>query len=118
MLIMKKLNNPKRCNLKPLATIKPLTPQTKIKVSRSKYLSSMEMLLYSSNLCYYSTRIIRNEIIVDNRDLILNQLEKEVLRMYKLLSKDDFYTLENAMTKKEQKENFKKFGITKKSLEH
>ncbi len=107
------------CNsLKPLATIKPLTPQNKPKLSRSKYLSSMEMLLYSSNLCYYSTRIIRNEVIVNNRDLILNQIEKEVYRMYKLLSNDDFYNLQNVMTKKEHRENFKKFGITKKSLEH
>ncbi len=27
--------------------------------------------------------------------------------MYKLLSNDDFYNLDNALTKKEQKENFK-----------
>ena len=108
-----------KCNsIKPIGNIKPLTALTKEKIKRSNYLSKMEMILYSTNLCYYSTRIIRNEIEVNNRNFILDELSKEVYRMHKLLNKQEFDNLENVMTKKEYKDNFKRFGITEKRLEH
>lgn len=108
-----------KCNsIKPIGNIKPLTALTKEKIKRSNYLSTMEMILYSTNLCYYSTRIIRNEIEVNNRNFILDELSKEVYRMHKLLNKKEFDNLENVMTKKEYKENFKRFGITEKRLKH
>ena len=67
-------------SIKPLPTrIKALKPLTKEKFKRGKYLNEIEMILYSTNLCYYSSRILRNEIIVDNREMLLNSLTKEML---------------------------------------
>ncbi len=98
-----------------VTTLKPLTKE---KVKRGNYLSNMEMILYSTNLCYYSMRILRNEIIVDNREMILNSIMKETIRMSKILNTKDWYNIDTVLTQKEVKENFKRFGITKKSLEH
>ena len=42
----------------------------------------------------------------------------EVYRMSKILSRNDWYRLEDILTQKEMNEKFKQFGITKKSLEH
>ena len=109
----------KLINIKPLPTrIKALKPLTKEKVKRGNYLSNMEMILYSTNLCYYSMRILRNEIVVDNREMILNSIMKETIRMSKILNTKDWYNIDTVLTQKEVKENFKRFGITKKSLEH
>lgn len=106
-------------SIKPLPTrIKALKPLTKEKFKRGKYLSQIEMILYSTNLCYYSTRILRNEIIVNNREMILNSLMMEIYRIYKMLCSDNWYNLDTALTQKEVNENFKLFRITKKSLEH
>jgi hypothetical protein len=76
------------------------------------------MILYSTNLCYYSSRILRNEIIVNNREIILNSLMIEIYRIYKILCSDNWYNLNTVLTQKEVNENFKLFGITKKRLEH
>ena len=98
-----------------VTTLKPLI---KKKVKRGNYLSNMEMILYSTNLCYYSMRILRNEIIVNDREMILNSIMKETIRMSKILNTKDWYNIDTVLTQKEVKENFKRFGITKKSLEH
>jgi hypothetical protein len=106
-------------SLKSLPTTAKLKPLTKEKVKRGKYLSEIEMILYSTNLCYYSTKIIYDEIKVKNKDEVLNSITKEMYRIHKILcDKEDWYNLENALTKKEHKENFKRFGITKKSLKY
>ena len=76
------------------------------------------MILYSTNLCYYASRILRNEINSTHREHILNILFAEVYRMNVILSKKDWYSLEDTLTQKEVNEKFKLFGITKKSLEH
>lgn len=98
-----------------LSTIQKLTKES---LTKSKYLSQIDMILYSTNLCYYSSRIIRNEIKVKNSDEVLSNVTKEIMRIYNILRQDDYYTVENILTKKQHKENFKKFGITKKKLEH
>ena len=109
----------KLINIKPLPTrIKALKPLTKERFKRGKYLSQIEMILYSTNLCYYASRILHNEIIINNREMILNSLMKETYRIYKILSCNNWYNLDTALTQKEVKENFKLFGITKKSLKH
>ncbi|MCT7498432.1 hypothetical protein [Aliarcobacter cryaerophilus] len=105
-------------SIKPLTRIKALKPLTKEKFKRGKYLNEIEMILYSTNLCYYSSRILRNEIIVNNREIILNNLMMEIYRIYKILCNENWYNLDTALTQKEVNENFKLFGITKKSLEH
>lgn len=109
----------KLINLKPLsttATLKPLIKQKK--PNRSKYLSELEMIMYSTNLCYYSTKIIYDEIRVKNKDEVLNHITKEMYRIHKILCDKDWYNLDTALTQKEVNENFKLFGITKKRLEH
>lgn len=109
----------KLINLKPLsttATLKSLTRQKQ--PNRSKYLSELEMIMYSTNLCYYSTKIIYDEIRVKNKDEVLNHLTKEMYRIHKILCDKDWYNLDTALTQKEVNENFKLFGITKKRLEH
>ena len=104
-------------SLKPLSTTVILKPLTRYKQpNRSKYLCELEMIMYSTNLCYYSTKIIYDEIRVKNKDEVLNHITKEMYRIHKILCDKDWYNLENALTKKEHKENFKKFGITKRSL--
>ena len=109
----------KLINIKPLPTrIKALKPLTKVRFKRCKYLSQKEMILYSTNLCYYASRILNNEIIVNNREKILNSLMIEIYRIYKILCNENWYNLNTALTQKEVNENFKIFGITKKSLEH
>ena len=106
-------------SIKPLPTrIKALKPLTKEKFKRGKYLNEIEMILYSTNLCYYASRILHNEIIVNNREIILNSLMMEIYRIYKILCNENWYTFDTALTQKEVNENFKIFGITKKSLEH
>lgn len=106
-------------SIKPLPTrIKALKPLTKERFKRGKYLSQIEMILYSTNLCYYASRILHNEIIVNNREIILNSLMMEIYRIYKILCNENWYNLNTALTQKEVNENFKLFGITKKSLEH
>ena len=105
-------------SITPLSRIEALKPLIKEKFKRAKYLNEIEMILYSTNLCYYSSRILRNEIIVDNREMLLNSLTKEILRIYKILCNEEWYNLNTALTQKEVNKNFKLFGITKKSLEH
>ena len=108
----------KLTNLKSLpitSNLKPLTKQNKS--NKSKYLSEIEMILYSSNLCYFAHKLYYNEITVKNKSVVMNNLHNELYRINKILSlKEDWYSLDTALTKKEQKANFKRFGITKKKL--
>jgi uncharacterized protein YqgQ len=106
-------------SLKPLPRrVKGLKPLTKQKFKRGKYLNEIEMILYSTNLCYYSWKILNHIITPPNRQQLLNSLSMEVYRMSKMLSRNDWYRLEDILTQKEMNEKFKQFGITKKSLEH
>ena len=108
----------KLTNLKSLpitSNLKPLTKQNKPNIS--KYLSEIEMILYSSNLCYFAHKLYYNEVTVKNKSVVMNNLHNELYKLNKILSlKNDWYSLDTALTKKEQKENFKRFGITKKKL--
>ena len=109
----------KLTNLKPLSQTVILKPLTKERVKGGKYLSQIEMILYSTNLCYYSTKIINYEIKVKNKDEALKNITKEIYRIHKIFcDKDDWYNLDTALTKKEHKENFKRFGIAKKRLKY
>lgn len=108
----------KLTNLKSLpitSNLKPLTKQNK--PNRSKYLSEIEMIMYSSNLCYFAHKLYYDEVKVKNKSVVMNNLHNELYRLNKILSlKNDWYSLDTALTKKEQKENFKRFGITKNKL--
>jgi len=77
------------------------------------------MILYSTNLCYFTTKIIYNQIKVKNKEEVLTHLKKEIARVRKIISDDEFFiNSDNYLTKKQHKENFKKFGITPKKIEH
>ncbi len=105
--------------LKPLPTrVKGLKPLTKQKFKRVKYLNQVEMICYSTNICYYTWKILNHIITPPNREQLLNSLSMEVYRMSKMLSKNDWYQVGEILTTQEHKEKFKLFGITKKSLEH
>ncbi|MFY4785749.1 hypothetical protein ACOTVT_10120 [Aliarcobacter butzleri] len=108
----------KLTSLKSLHTLNNLKPLTKRnKPNRNKYLSELEMIMYSSNLCYFAHRLFYDEVTVKNKSVVMNNLNNELYRLNKILSlKDNWYSLDTALTKKEQKENFKRFGITKRSL--
>ena len=108
----------KLTNLKSLPitiNLKPLIKQNK--PNRSKYLTEIEMIMYSSNLCYFAHKLYYDEVTVKNKSVVMNNLHNELYKLNKILSlKDDWYSLDTALTKKEQKANFKRFGITKKKL--
>ena len=109
-----KLTNLKSLPIK--SNLKPLTKQNKPNRS-NKYLTEIEMILYSSNLCYFAHKLYYDEIKVKNKSVVMNNLHSELYKLNKILSlKEDWYSLDTALTKKEQKENFKRFGITKNKL--
>ncbi|MBN2963167.1 hypothetical protein JWV37_00100 [Sulfurospirillum sp. T05] len=72
-------------------------------------LSQIEIILYSTKLCLFSMRILRNEITVKNRAKVLSMTLKEVLTLNRLLAKDNYY--EETITHKEAKEVFKRIGL-------
>ena len=75
-------------SIKPLPTrIKALKPLTKERFKRGKYLNEIEMILYSTNLCYYASRILHNEITSTHREHLLNILFAEVYRMNVIINK-------------------------------
>jgi len=105
--------------LQELKLLKRLKPLKQGKRECSPRLSSIEMILYSTNLCYYATRIIHNQIKVKNKDDVLMHLRKEIKRVHKIISDDEFLiNSDNYLTKKQRKENLKRFGITPKKLEY
>ena len=63
----------------------------KHKEAKSKYLSDLDIFVYIANLCLYSTRILRDEIRVKNRDAVLQTVGKEVTALSKLISKKNWY---------------------------
>lgn len=55
-------------DIKPLEPLQRLQPMQTItdntKAPKSPFLSEIELILYATNLCYYSMRILRDEIQV------------------------------------------------------
>lgn len=103
-------------SLKSLDNLQGLKPLQKSKISTNKkYLNELELILYSTNLCYYSTRILRNEIEVKNRNEVLNIVTDEVGKLYNLLSKKDFL-LHSNYTQEDTKAFFKKVGLKPKHI--
>lgn len=102
-------------SLDKLPRLKPLQ-QNKISTNK-KYLDELELILYSTNLCLFSTRILRNEIEVKNRNAVLNIVTNEVGKLYNLLSKKDFL-LHSNYTKKDTREFFKKIGLKPKHIKN
>lgn len=98
-------------NIKPLKSIASLQKLQKEKrVRKSNPLNELDVILYSSNLCLYASRILHNEINVKNRDIIISMINIELCKLSRLFSKRDFL-IESDYTKKNTKEFFKKVGL-------
>ena len=101
-------------SIKNIPAIAPLTTQSNNQII-SPYLNELELILYCSDICYYLLRILNNDIILPNKNYALNLLEKEVIQLNQLLSKQDML-LHSSYTKKEIKAFFKKVGLKPKHL--
>lgn len=103
-------------SLKSLDTLQSIKPLQQNKISINKnLLNEIELILYSTNLCLFSMRILRNEIEVKNRNTVLNIVTDEVGKLYNLISKKDFL-LHSNYTKKDTREFFKKVGLKPKHI--
>lgn len=106
----------KLTNIKQLKSIAPLQKLQKEKrIRQSKPLNELELILYSTNICYFASKILRDEIKVSNREYKLSMLNSEMLKLNRLLSKRNFL-LESEYTKKKTKDFFEIVGIKKKYL--
>jgi len=90
--------------------------QPKITIDRN-LLNQIELILYSTNLCLFSMRILRDEIVIKNRNKTLQIVNNEISKLYALLSQEDF-AFNHSYTKKSTKEFFKKIGLKPKHLKH
>lgn len=105
-------------SLKSLDSLQRLKPLQQNKISTNiKYLDELELILYSTNLCLFSARILRNEIEVKNRNEVLNIVTDEVGKLYNLLSQKDFL-LHSNYTKKDTRGFFKKVGLRPKHIKN
>lgn len=94
--------------LQSLQCIKPLSKEPPER--RETPLNEIELISYSTKICLYSMRILRNEITVRNREAKLQALMREVTKMHSLLSQRDFY-LHSTYTKSSTKKFFKQVGL-------
>lgn len=104
--------------LESIGTIQSIKPMIykRVTIDRS-VLNQIEFILYSTNLCLFSARILRDEIQVQNREGTLNAVTNEIRRLYSILSKDDYH-LHSTYTKKDTKKFFKYVGLKPKHLKH
>ena len=103
-------------NLQSLKSLDHLPRLKPIKKSNNNdLLNKIELIEYSTTLCLFSTRILRNEIQVENRKEVLDIVYDEVGKLYNLLSKKDFF-LHSNYTKKDTREFFEKVGLKPKHI--
>lgn len=100
-------------SLKALGEIKELSvPKRIITPHKSPYLSEIEILSYASNICFFAGKLLREEIIVKNSNVVINMAMKEVANLNSLLSSDEM----ELIPRKEVKETFKKLGVKPRHL--
>lgn len=104
--------------LESIGTIQSVKPMIykRVTIDKSR-LSEIELILYSTNLCLFSARILRDEINVPNREGTLNAVSKEILKLYSILSTKDYY-LHSDYTKQDTKKFFKSVGLKPKHIKH
>ena len=111
----------KLANIKPIEQIKSIksingTLRTN-KIVRSPYLDSLELISYNIDLLFYADRILRNQIIVKNRNEIIAKIQNEVRTVLNVV--DDFKNLNGNdynYTQKYKRDFYKSIGLTKKFL--
>lgn len=101
--------------LKQLKSVPQLMPliRTVVTIDKSN-LSQIELILHSTNLCFFTMRVLRNEIFINNRNRALAMAMKEIKKLNTILSKSDYY--EETISHKEAKETFKRLGVKQKHL--
>ena len=103
------------CKLKQLQSIKPL--QTEHPQRLETPLSEIELIMYSTNICYHSAKIIRGDTVVKNREAKLKALDREMLKICSLLQMNNYYS-HSTYTKENTKKFFKQVGIRPEHLKH
>ena len=93
-----------------LSEIKPLQTQNQ---KKAEYLSTIEFLLYTADLCLFSTLLLRNEITIKNKDFILANITNEIKVLDNILKEDN---LSKQISIKHKKDFLKKVGLKPKHL--
>lgn len=101
--------------LKPLQCIRALKKEPPERLETP--LSEIELIMYSTNICYHSMNILRGDTVVKNREAKLQALMLEVERTGTLLQMDNYY-LHSPYTKENTKKFFKQVGIRPEHLKH
>lgn len=113
---LNKLQSPRTLsNLETLPSIKPIKYKP-TKADKSK-MSEIELILYSTNLCLFSMRILRNEISVKNRDAKLQRAINEVKKLSAAINDDAAFYNQN-YTHQERREFFKSVGLKPEHIKH
>lgn len=86
-------------------------------VRKETPLNEIELITYSTNLCYHSTMIIRGETVVRNKEAKLNAINREIIKLNSLLSHDDYFQ-HSTYTKQNTAKFFKEVGIRPQHLKH
>lgn len=107
----------KLTKIETIQKLEKLTPIKNKEVDRNKYLDEMDIILYTTNLCLYASRVANDEIKVNNKYEVLNKLNIEINNLYNLLSKKDFIQA-SIYTQKSKKEFFKSVGLKTKHFEN
>lgn len=102
---------------KQLTNLKSLRGLKKDREKKAKYLSELDVIMYSTNLCLFSMRILREEIQIKNKDMVLSMVNKEVYNLSRLMSKNDFMQDSN-YTKKDTRAFFKEVGLKPKHIKN
>ncbi|WP_320035463.1 hypothetical protein [Halarcobacter sp.] len=105
-------------NIQQLKRLKPLNRlETNPRGRKSEYINQVELLNYSSSLCLFCARLLRNEISIPNKEFNLSLVGNEIIKLNKLFSEDDYYSY-SEYTKKNTKEFFKKVGLKPKHIKN
>lgn len=98
-------------SLKQLQRLSPLYVKEKLIIP----INEIELISYSTNLCLFSMRILRNEITVNNRSETLDNVMKEIVQLNGILTKG--YSIEDSKyTKNNIKSFFKSVGLKPKHI--
>ncbi|MDK9693934.1 MAG: hypothetical protein OEL19_06790 [Sulfurimonas sp.] len=101
--------------LKPLQCIRPLKKEPPKRLETP--LSEIELIMYSTNICYHGMNILRGETIVKNREAKLQALNREILKICSLLQMDNYY-FHSTYTKENTKKFFNDVGIRAEHLKY
>lgn len=105
--------------LQPLKQLSRLEPLYRPLQCTKKNLSMIETILYSANLCLFTMRILRDEIQVTDKYQKLNATQNEIIKLSRLIQKDNYEFHElNTYTKSSTKKFFKKVGLKPRHIEH